>query len=181
MRRVAHDGHRSRPLHEKPGLAGHARCRKKTLGPSDVRELVRAAQSELRISQRRACVLAGLSRSTMRYQGGRQRDDSALKARLKELAAQRRRYGSPRLTVLSPQEAEDHREFQSWMPPFPTDSTDQKWFLIGYRLTFLLSLSTGGTSSGSVLAESKPAVLGEVVGGLGTGRVGGLANLQVSG
>lgn len=36
----------------------------------------------------------------MRYQGGRRRDDSVLKARLKELAAQRRRYGSPRLTVL---------------------------------------------------------------------------------
>ena len=45
-------------------------------------------------------MLAGLSRSTMRYRGGSRRDDSALRARLKELAAERRRYGSPRLTVL---------------------------------------------------------------------------------
>jgi hypothetical protein len=36
----------------------------------------------------------------MRYHGGSRRDDSALRVRLKEHAAERRRYGGPRLTVL---------------------------------------------------------------------------------
>jgi len=64
-----------------------------------MRELVRAAQDRLPISERRACEVAGLSRSTMRYKG-RGRDDDDLRRRLRELAQERRRYGSPRLTVL---------------------------------------------------------------------------------
>ncbi len=50
----------------------------------------------------------------MRYQGGRRRDDSVLKARLKELAAQRRRYGSPRSTVLLRREgfADNHKRIE---------------------------------------------------------------------
>lgn len=51
------------------------------------------------LSERRACGLAGLSRSSYRYprQGA---DESGLRERLKELAAERRRYGYRRLTVL---------------------------------------------------------------------------------
>jgi len=48
------------------------------------------------LSQRRACRLAGLDRSTLRYQRKRP-DDSALRQRLRELAAERRRFGYRRL------------------------------------------------------------------------------------
>jgi putative transposase len=48
------------------------------------------------LSQRHACRLVGLERSTMRYQCKRP-DDSALRQRLRELAAERRRFGYRRL------------------------------------------------------------------------------------
>lgn len=55
------------------------------------------AQPEL--SERRACGLAGLGRSSYRYRH-RRSDESGLRERLKELAAERRRFGYRRLTVL---------------------------------------------------------------------------------
>ena len=54
---------------------------------------------EIGRSQRRACRLIGLSRSTCRYEPKKQ-DDQALRARLKELAREQPRFGTPRLTVL---------------------------------------------------------------------------------
>jgi putative transposase len=48
------------------------------------------------LSQRRACRLVGIDRATLRYQCKRV-DDSALRQRLRELAAQRRRFGYRRL------------------------------------------------------------------------------------
>jgi putative transposase len=51
------------------------------------------------LSQRRACRLMGWDRSSMRYQR-RRPDDTALRQRLCELAAQRRRFGYRRLGCL---------------------------------------------------------------------------------
>ena len=48
------------------------------------------------LSQRHACRLVGMDRSTVRYQGKRP-DDAALRQRLRELAAERRRFGYRRL------------------------------------------------------------------------------------
>jgi len=48
------------------------------------------------LSQRRACRLVGLDRSSLRYQYKRP-DDSAVRRRLRELAALRRRFGYRRL------------------------------------------------------------------------------------
>jgi len=48
------------------------------------------------LSQRRACELIGLDRSTMRYRC-RRPEDTAIRERLRELAAQRRRFGYRRL------------------------------------------------------------------------------------
>jgi putative transposase len=59
--------------------------------------VIRQAHPEL--SERRACGLAGLSRSSYRYPR-QEGDESGLRQRLKELAAERRRYGYRRLTVL---------------------------------------------------------------------------------
>ena len=48
------------------------------------------------LSQRHACKLVGLDRSTLRYRC-RRPDDSALRQRLRALAAERRRFGYRRL------------------------------------------------------------------------------------
>jgi putative transposase len=58
---------------------------------------MKAAHAEL--SERRACGLVGLGRSSYRYRC-RQSDESGLRERLKKLATERRRYGYRRLTVL---------------------------------------------------------------------------------
>ena len=50
-------------------------------------------------SQRRACKVIGADRSSIRYRS-RRPDDADLRARLRELAAQRRRFGYRRLHVL---------------------------------------------------------------------------------
>ena len=59
--------------------------------------MIRQAHPEL--SERRACVLTGLGRSSYRYRHPRP-DEGGLRKRLKELAAERRRWGYRRLTVL---------------------------------------------------------------------------------
>jgi putative transposase len=56
-------------------------------------------RSEYRRSERRACQLAGMGRSSCRYQA-RRREDEELRQRLRELAGDRRRFGYRRLTVL---------------------------------------------------------------------------------
>ena len=51
------------------------------------------------ISERRACSIIGANRSAVRYRHQRS-DDAAARTRLKQLAAQRRRFGWRRLKVL---------------------------------------------------------------------------------
>jgi putative transposase len=63
------------------------------------RTAVRAIQATLRLSERRACGLVGLGRSTCRYQT-RRAEWPALRERLHALAAERRRFGYRRLYVL---------------------------------------------------------------------------------
>jgi putative transposase len=63
------------------------------------RTAVRAIQAKFQLSQRRACALVGLGRSTCRYRPRRQ-DWSALRDRLRALAGERRRFGYRRLYVL---------------------------------------------------------------------------------
>ena len=57
------------------------------------------AITEKSYSQRRACALIGMSPKTYRYEA-RRSDDAALRARLKALAAERRRFGYRRLKLL---------------------------------------------------------------------------------
>lgn len=61
--------------------------------------MVRAAIKRVPVSQRRACVLAGLNRSTWRYVA-RSRPDGELRRRLRELALERRRWGCPMITMV---------------------------------------------------------------------------------
>jgi len=55
---------------------------------------------ECQTSERHACRLMGLARSTQRYRRRRPERDAALRARLKELAGKRMRFGYRRLTAM---------------------------------------------------------------------------------
>ncbi len=68
--------------------------------PAQRRAAVAYAQERLGMPQRRACRLVGVARSTMRYRRRPRDDDDALRARLRDLAAQRPRFGYRRLHVL---------------------------------------------------------------------------------
>jgi putative transposase len=68
--------------------------------PAQRRAAVQHAQECFDLSQRRACRLVGCGRSTIRYQRRSRGADAALRARLRDLAAQRPRFGYRRLHVL---------------------------------------------------------------------------------
>jgi putative transposase len=69
------------------------------VGSAAKRDAVGYAAEKFGLSQRRACRLVAVSRSTVQYQ--KQPDKNVwLRKRLKELAATRRRFGAPRLHTL---------------------------------------------------------------------------------
>jgi putative transposase len=57
-------------------------------------------EAEYEMSERHACRLMGLGRSTYRYRARKTERDIALRTRLKELAAKRMRFGYRRLTAM---------------------------------------------------------------------------------
>ena len=63
------------------------------------REAVAHLQASWAVSERRACAVIGTDRSSIRYRS-RRPDDGAIRVRLRELAAIRRRFGYRRLHVL---------------------------------------------------------------------------------
>ena len=67
--------------------------------PAARRRVAAYLQGRHRFSQRRACRLAGVHRSTARYRSTRPQDEP-IRARLRQLALQYRRYGYKRLHVL---------------------------------------------------------------------------------
>ena len=67
--------------------------------PAARREAVAYLAEAFDMSERRACRVVGVDRTSVRYQGSRP-DDAVLRGRLKELAAERRRFGYRRLHVL---------------------------------------------------------------------------------
>jgi putative transposase len=56
-------------------------------------------QENHRFSERRACRIVGICRSSNRYQA-KPKDDAEVRVRLRELAEQRRKFGSPRLHTM---------------------------------------------------------------------------------
>jgi putative transposase len=69
------------------------------VGPREEREAVRVAREETRLSERHACGLMGMHRGSWRYQR-REANDGELRARLRELAAERVRFGYRRLWAM---------------------------------------------------------------------------------
>lgn len=70
------------------------------MSPRDKRAAIAAMREETAISQRKACRLVGLSRSSLFYRSQKQTDDQVLQKRLVELAHERRRFGYRRLHIL---------------------------------------------------------------------------------
>jgi putative transposase len=67
--------------------------------PAQKRAVVAYFRTGFRVSERRACRVAGVPRSTCRYRSHAQ-DQTALRVRLRDLAAARVRYGYRRLHIL---------------------------------------------------------------------------------
>src|SRR5438477_934550 len=67
------------------------------------REAVAQLQSLFEVSERRACAALGVDRTSVRYRSTRP-DDGAVRVRLRELAAIRRRFGYRRLHILMTRE-----------------------------------------------------------------------------
>ena len=68
--------------------------------PAERRAAVRWVQVHYELSERRACRLVGIGRSTLRYRPRERMDAGLLRHRLRELAAERPRFGYRRLHVL---------------------------------------------------------------------------------
>jgi putative transposase len=75
------------------------------VGPAAKREAVAHLRSHLEMSERRACSLVAADRTMVRYRS-RRPPDTALRARLRELANERRRFGYRRLFILLRREGE---------------------------------------------------------------------------
>ncbi len=67
--------------------------------PAAKRDAVAHLRRSYEMSERRACAITAIDRSTVRYRS-RRPDDAALRSRMRELAAERRRFGYRRLHVL---------------------------------------------------------------------------------
>ena len=67
--------------------------------PAARREAVAHLRQMLEVSERRACMIVGADRTSVRYRS-RRPDDTELRTRLRTLAAERRRFGYRRLHVL---------------------------------------------------------------------------------
>ncbi len=75
------------------------------VGPGAKREAVAHLRSALAISERRACIIVAADRTMIRYRS-RRPPESELRARLRELANARRRFGYRRLFILLRREGE---------------------------------------------------------------------------
>ncbi|MCG6398900.1 IS3 family transposase [Vibrio fluvialis] len=79
----------------------------KLLTVEDKRKAVKVIQKSTQLSERRACLLVGIQRASLRYQPQANREDDKLQARIKELALERRRFGYRRIHRLLRREGFD--------------------------------------------------------------------------
>ncbi len=67
--------------------------------PADRRNVIVSLREDHHIIERQACIIAGLCRSSYRYEA-KPKNDTEIRDRLRELAEQRHRFGAPRLHIL---------------------------------------------------------------------------------
>lgn len=70
------------------------------MSPQAKRQAVYYLVEERDYSERRACQVVGISRSSTRYQPGRRADEATLRRKIREMAEQHPTYGCPRITAL---------------------------------------------------------------------------------
>ena len=75
------------------------------VGPAAKREAVACLKEQFQMSERRACEVVAADRKMVRYQS-RRPPETELRARLRELANERRRFGYRRLFIMLRQEGE---------------------------------------------------------------------------
>lgn len=75
------------------------------VGPAVQRDAVAHLQAVMGLSERRACSIVGTDRTMVRYRS-RRPPDTELRARLRDLANERRRFGYRRLFILLRREGE---------------------------------------------------------------------------
>ncbi len=68
---------------------------------------MKVIQKGTQLSERRACLLVGIQRASLRYQPEANREDDKLQARIKELALERRRFGYRQIHRLQRREGFD--------------------------------------------------------------------------
>ncbi|MDP1702822.1 MAG: IS3 family transposase [Aestuariivirga sp.] len=78
---------------------------KKMVGPAAKREAVACLKEQFQMSERRACEVVAADRKMVRYQS-RRPPETELRARLRELANERRRFGYRRLFIMLRREGE---------------------------------------------------------------------------
>ena len=84
------------------------------VGPRAKREAVRVVREQAGLSERRACGLIGMHRGSWRYQR-RERNEGPLRARLRELAAERPRFGYRRLYIFLRREKTEDGTLRWWV------------------------------------------------------------------
>src|SRR5260370_21955107 len=95
-------------------------CRgKKMVTPAARREAVALLRVAYEVSERRACSVLGADRTSVRYRG-RRADDASIRARLRELAGIRRRFGDPRPHILLTRES-NPKNHKKPPPPYPRE------------------------------------------------------------
>ncbi len=112
-------GRRERQAEEASGRGDARQCDaqgyrdKKMVTPAAKREAVAHLRVAFEVSERRACSTLGADRTSVRY-CSRRRDDEAVRERLRELAAIRRRFGYRRLHILLAREgiAMNHKKLR---------------------------------------------------------------------
>ena len=115
---------------------------KKMVTPAARREAAAHLRSAHQMSERRACRVVGADRSCVRYRT-RRPDDAALRARLKALAAERRRFGYRRQSAdLLHRPAAPPRQRQAPGPDRRT-VTDVSTFLLPTNLVNITDLLRG--------------------------------------
>lgn len=67
--------------------------------PADLRSVIVSLRENHQFSERQACIIVGLCRSSYRYEA-KPKNDTVIRDRLRELAEQRHRFGAPRLHIL---------------------------------------------------------------------------------
>lgn len=67
--------------------------------PADRRSVIVSLREDHQFSERQACIIVGLCRSSYRYEA-KPNNDTVIRDRLRELAEQRHRFGAPRLHIL---------------------------------------------------------------------------------